>query len=62
MRLFQSTTFGFAVLILTVAGIVAGNDAGLTWRDWLDAAISTLLFYAGKEGIRYGAEAYRDKQ
>lgn len=61
MRLLSSTTFQFCFLILFVSGIAAYNTGDLTWKDWLDASIYLIGIYAGKEGVRYGSDAYRNK-
>jgi predicted Na+-dependent transporter len=62
MRLLQSTTFGFSVLILTVAGVATYATPDMTWKEWTDTAVSLIMFYAGKEAFRYGAEAYKGKE
>lgn len=62
MKLLQSTTFWFSVVILFVAGLAAWFDSEYSWAEWVDAGISLVMFYAGKESIRYGAEAYKEKK
>jgi predicted Na+-dependent transporter len=62
MRLFQSTTFWFSVLILIIAGVATYTTSDMTWKDWTDTAVSLIMFYAGKEAFRYGAEAYKGKE
>ena len=62
MRLFHSTTFWFSVIILIIAAIATHNTSDMTWKDWTDTAVSLVMFYAGKEAVKYGATAYKDKQ
>lgn len=60
MRVFyESTTAQLGLVILSIAGLASGFTDDLKWNDWLDAAIYVLGIYAGKEGIRYGSEAYK---
>lgn len=61
MKLFESTTFQFCAIVLTTGALAAGFTEDLTWKDWLDAAVYFVGIYAGKEGVRYSSEAYRDK-
>ena len=60
-NLFQSSVFKFCFIVLTVAGIVAFNKAGITWGEWLKSAIYCIGIYAGKEGVKYGSSAYKDR-
>lgn len=57
-RLFGSTTFQFCLIVLAISGVAAGVTDDLTWKDWLKEAVYFVGIYAGKEGVRYGAEAY----
>jgi len=59
MKLFQSSTFQFCLIVLFVSGVAAGFTGDLTWKDWLDEAVYFVGIYAGKEGIRYGADAHK---
>jgi len=58
-KLLTSTVFQFSFMILAGSAIAAGFSAELTWKDWLSEAVIVLGIYASKEGIRYGAEAYK---
>lgn len=59
MKLFESSTFQFCMIILVCSAFAAGFTDDLTWKDWLNEAIIMLGIYASKEGVRYGAEAYK---
>lgn len=61
MRLFESSTFQFCLIILIVAGIAALNNK-ITWSAWLDASIYFVGIYAGKEGVEKGANAYKQRK
>lgn len=63
MRVFwESTTAQFGIMILSISALAAGFTDDLTWKDWLSEAIIVLGIYASKEGIRYGAEAYKSQE
>jgi len=61
MNVFKSTTFQFCGMVLTVSALAAANG-NLTWAAWLDQAVILVGIYASKEGVKYGAEAYGNKQ
>jgi len=62
MRLVESTVFQLGVLMLAICGLAIYNGAeGLTMKDWMDYAQTFLYTYAGKESMKYGATAYKDK-
>ena len=56
----ESTTAQFGIAILTV-GVLAVGYSDYTWEAWMIQAIVVLGIYAGKEGVRYSAEAYQNK-
>jgi len=57
-KFYESTTAQFGIMILSVAALAAGFS-DLTWAQWLEAAQWVLAAFAAKEGVRYGAEAYK---
>lgn len=64
MAVFKSTTFQFSLMILLVGAFAAQFSTGegrLTWELWWDAAVYFVAIYAGKEGVRYGSEAYKKR-
>jgi hypothetical protein len=61
MKLLDSTTFRFCLLALVVAGLAVIFTNELTWKDWLDSAVYFVGIYAGKEGVRYSSDAYKNK-
>lgn len=62
MKVFESTTFQFCFMVLVVAGLAAGFSGDVTWADWLNNAVYLIGIYAGKEGVRHGATAYKERQ
>ena len=48
-------------MILAGSAAAAAFSDGLTWSQWLSEAVIILGIYASKEGVRYGAEAYGNK-
>ena len=60
-KFYESTTAQFGIMILSVAALAVGFS-DLTWVQWLDAAKWIMGFFASKEGIRYGAEAYSNNE
>jgi len=61
MKLFESSTFQFCFMVLAVSAVAAGLTEDLTWKDWLKEAVYFVGIYAGKEGVKYGTQAYKDK-
>ena len=61
MRLFESTTFQFSMIVLCISGLAAGFTEDLTWKDWLKEAVYFVGIYAGKEGVRMGSDAYKGR-
>jgi len=57
-RLLSSTVFQFSFLILLV-GALAVIYSDVTWAQWFDQAKYYVGIYATKEGVKYGAEAYK---
>lgn len=61
MRAFwESTTAQFGIMILAIAALAVGFTDDIKWGDWIDLAKFVLGFYAGKEGVRYGSDAYKN--
>ena len=60
-KLLTSTVFQFSFMILAGSAAAAAFSDGLTWSQWLSEAVIILGIYASKEGVRYGAEAYGNK-
>jgi len=59
-RLLGSTVFQFCAMVLTGSAIAAANGQ-LTWAEWLSEAVVMIGIYASKEGVRYGASAYENR-
>jgi len=59
-RLSSSTVFQFCALVLAASAIAAFQGT-LEWSQWLSEAVVLVGIYASKEGVKYGAEAYKDK-
>jgi len=57
-KVYESTTAQFGIGILVI-GALAVVYSDLTWLQWLEAAKWILGTYAAKEGVKYGAEAYK---
>jgi hypothetical protein len=58
--IYHSTTFQFCALVLLVSA-GAALSGRLEWATWLSEAVYLVGIYAGKEGARYGAAAYKDR-
>lgn len=63
MNLLKSTVFQFSLFILTVMALVISlvPESGLTWTLWVETGKAFLITYAGKEGIRYGSVAFKER-
>ena len=60
MNLLKSTVFQFCAMVLVISAIAAANGE-LTWAGWLSEAVVMVGIYASKEGVKYGATAYKDR-
>lgn len=60
MKLLKSSTFQFCAMVLVITGIAAFNGK-MTWLEWMDQAVYFVGLYTGKEGIKYGSEAYKQR-
>lgn len=60
MKLFESSVFQFCAIVLVVSGIAAASGK-IEWIEWLKEAVYFVGIYAGKEGVKYSAEAYGTK-
>ena len=60
MKIFESTVFQFCAMVLIISAIAAANGE-LTWTEWLSEAVVMIGIYASKEGIKYGATAYKER-
>ncbi len=58
MKLFDSTTFKFCLLVLIAGALAAAFSTELSWAVWFEKAVYFVGIYAAKEGVRYGASAY----
>ncbi len=61
MKLFESSTFQFCLLVLGASAFAAGLTDDLSWKDWFDGAVYFVGIYASKEGVKYGSNAYKEK-
>ena len=64
MKLLNSSVFQFCMLILIPLFIVLLNTEKATWKDWMEWAEVAVYFvgiYAGKEGTKYAASAYKER-
>lgn len=59
MKLFSSSVFKFSAMVLLV-GLIGVYNGGLSWELWFEQAKFYVGIYAGKEGVRYGSEAYKE--
>lgn len=57
MKLLLSSTFQFAALIIGGALLL-----GVEPDKVLDVAVYALGIYAGKEGVKYGSAAYKERK
>lgn len=59
MKIFESKVFQFCAMVLIISAIAAANGE-LTWKEWLSEAVVMIGIFASKEGVKYGAAAYRE--
>lgn len=59
-KLLTSSTFQFCAIVLFITGIAATNGH-MTWLQWMEQAVYFVGLYTGKEGVKYGSEAYKSR-
>jgi len=65
MKLFQSSTFQFLIVILAIGyffgvnGEAVGDVPLLTFKEWWLSCLDAAKIYVAKEMVVYGSEAYK---
>ena len=60
MKLLESSVFQFCAMVLIISAVAAASGE-LSWTEWLSEAVVMIGIYASKEGVKYGAAAYKGK-